>query len=312
MKEKILITGATGFIGANLARRLLKEDYEVNILTRETSNMWRLKDIYLNLVDWKVDLNEREKLKNIIKKIRPDYIIHLAIYGGRPNEKDTKKIMESNLQGTINLVDACKEINYKIFINTGSSSEYGKKDKPMREIDICEPTNIYGIAKVGATLYCNYIANRDNKNIGTLRLFSPFGDYEDKGRLFPDIIVNALKNKDIELANPNSVRDFISIQETIDLYLKIIKENLNIKGEIFNCAYGEQHSVEYVANKIIEITNTASKLKFGAILGRDSDTTSWVGDISKAKDKLGWSPKSKFEDSLVEVCNWFKENINLY
>ena len=312
MREKILITGSTGFVGSNLTRALLKEGYEINIITRETSNMWRIKDIYSQLIDWKVDLNEKEKLKQIVEKIKPDYIIHLAIYGGRPDEKDEEEIMKSNLQGTINLVDSCKNIDYKVFINTGSSSEYGNKTLPMKEDDICEPINIYGIAKVGATLYCNYVANKFNKNLGTLRLFSPFGNYEDRGRLFPDLIVNALRNQDINLGNPKAVRDFICIEDTIGIYVKIIKEQLNIKGEIFNCAYGKQHSVEYVAKKIIEITKSTSKLNYGAKKGREADTDIWVADISKIKEKLGYKFKYKFDDSLVEVCNWFEKNINLY
>lgn len=312
MKEKILITGSTGFVGANLTRALLKEGYEINIITRKTSNIWRIKDIYPKLIDWKVDLSEREKLKIIVEKIKPDYIIHLAIYGGRPNENDEEEIIRSNFQGTINLVDSCKNINYKVFINTGSSSEYGNKILPMKEEDICEPISTYGVAKVGATLYCNYIANKFNKNLGTLRLFSPFGNYEDKGRLFPELILNALENKDINLGNPESVRDFICVEDTIGLYVKIVKEQLNIKGEIFNCGYGEQHSVEYVAKKIIEITQATSKLNYGVKKGREADTKTWVADISKIKEKLDYKFKYTFDESLIEVCRWFKKNINLY
>ena len=146
MKERILITGAAGFVGANLVRRLIKENYEVHILTRNTTNMWRIKDIYDSLHDHKVDLLEKEKLFEIVKEINPKKICHLAIYGGYSFQKDEEKIMKTNFNGTINLLDSLADINYDCFINTGSSSEYGPKINPMAETDICEPDTIYGVA----------------------------------------------------------------------------------------------------------------------------------------------------------------------
>lgn len=312
MKERVLVTGATGFVGANLVRRLIRDNYEVHILTRETSNLWRIKEIYSELIDWKVDLKEKETLKKVLKKIKPDYIIHLAIYGGRPYEQDVDEIINSNFLGTVNLIEATRDINYKVFVNTGSSSEYGSKKEKMQENMICEPNTVYGIAKVGATLYCNYEASKNNKNIGTIRLFSPFGDFEDKGRLFPDIILSLLENKNVNLANPEAVRDFIYIEDVIDLYMEIIKKNLNIKGEIFNCGYGQQHSVKYIADKIKKYLNSEKELKYGKVEGRSFDTNTWESDLTKIKDKLLWYPKLDFDYSIEKACEWYKKNINLY
>ena len=313
MREKVLVTGATGFVGSNLVRKLLKlNKYEIHILTRKTSDLWRIKNIYEQVKDWKIGLNEKEKLKKAIEEIKPDYIVHLAIYGGRPFEDDTHKIIESNFIGTVNLLETCKNIDFKLFINTGSSSEYGIKEHPMQEDEICNPINVYGITKLSASLYSNYIANRYNKNIGTIRLFSPFGNYEAKGRLFPDLVLNALENKDINSANPNAVRDFVYIDEVIDIYLKIIEKNIEIKGEIYNLGYGQQHSVKYVAEKVLEYTESKSKLNFGAIKGRDSDTEVWVSNMKKLKRKLEFEWKENFDEQIRKACKWFKENRELY
>lgn len=310
--KKVLITGATGFVGANITHRVINEGFEVHILTRESSNMWRLEGILDKINDHKVDLTEALKLEEIIEKINPEYIIHLAIYGGRPNQEDEINILESNLIGTINLVNACKNIDYECFINTGSSSEYGKKKEKMKEIDECEPINMYGVTKASASMYCNYKALVDNKNIGTLRLFSPFGDFEDRGRLIPDLILGSLIDKKVRLANPDAVRDYIYIEDVCDIYLKILKEPKKLKGEIFNIGYGEQHSVKYMAETVKNIISTEVTLEYNAINGRKADTDIWVSSIEKIKERYNWKPKYNMEEGLKKSLKWFKNNMNLY
>ena len=107
--EKVLVTGATGFVGANLVRRLTNLNYEVTILHRENSNLWRLEDIIDQINCEIVDLNDVDKLKEIVKKVNPKKIIHLAIYGGLPSQKDEEKIIETNFNGTINLLTALQK-----------------------------------------------------------------------------------------------------------------------------------------------------------------------------------------------------------
>lgn len=310
--EKVLITGANGFVGANLARRLLENHYEVHILTRKTSDLWRLNDLLPQMHRHIVDLLDKEKLNEIVANINPDHIVHLAIFGGLPKQVDVMRTVDVNFIGTINLVEASEQIHYKTFINGGSSSEYGMKTLPMREMDICEPINIYGVTKAAATLYCQSIAKQYNKNIGTIRLFSPFGDYEEKGRLFPELILNAIENKPILLANPLAVRDFIYIEDVIALFLEIISQKKNIRGEIFNCGLGVQHSVGEVTEKILQMTHSSSNVTFGAVAGRLSDSNTWVADMSKTTSYFDWKCEVNFDKSLEKACHWFSVNRHLY
>lgn len=310
--EKVLLTGATGFVGANLVRRLLKENYEVHIITRESSNLWRINDLIGKINIHKTDLIEYEKLESILKSVKPENIIHLAIYGGRPNQEDEKDILDSNLIGTMNLINAADKIDYKCFINTGSSSEYGKKSSPMQETDLCTPINMYGVTKTAATMYCNYKATTENRNIGTLRLFSPFGDYEDKGRLIPDLILGSLIDRRVKLANPDAVRDYIYIEDVCDIYIKILQNPEKIKAEIFNLGYGKQHSVKFMAEIVKKLISEDVKLNYNEINGRKADTDIWVADIEKIKKIFDWEPKYDMEKGLKKSIEWFQNNLNLY
>ncbi|VVB93004.1 GDP-L-fucose synthase [uncultured archaeon] len=309
---KILVIGATGFIGANLVRRLI-EGNEVHIITRMSSDKWRLTNILSDLKDHTVDLLNEEKLKDLVKQIKPEVIFHLAtsgMYGGV--HASEKEVIETNFLGTVNLINACKDIDYKCFVNTGSSSEYGPKKYPMKETDLCEPVNIYGISKCSATLYGNLIARTKGKPIITFRLFSPFGPYDDKSRLMTYAITNALQNKTLMLANPNSVRDYIYIEDVLDLYEQSIEFASEFKGEIFNVGNGSQKATSYIVNKIIEITKSESDIKWDSFPGREHDTDKWEADIEKVRKYFNWQPKYHIDEGIADTIMWFENNLALY
>ena len=120
--EKVFITGATGFIGSNLTRRSLDNGAEVFINIRKTSDTWRIRDVLNEVNVIPVDITEYKKLKDSLKEIRPDIVFHLATYGGKAEQKNTEKIIETNIIGTVNLLRSCRDIDLILFVNTGSSS----------------------------------------------------------------------------------------------------------------------------------------------------------------------------------------------
>jgi nucleoside-diphosphate-sugar epimerase len=137
--EKVFITGATGFIGSNLTRRCLDRGAEVFINMRKTSDTWRIADILPDINAVLVDITEYEKIKDKVKEVRPDFIFHTATYGGRADQKTTEKIIETNITGTVNLVRSCRNNGISMFVNTGTSSEYGIKNSAMNESSLLEP-----------------------------------------------------------------------------------------------------------------------------------------------------------------------------
>ena len=311
-KEKVLITGATGIVGANVARHMVKEGHEVHIITRESSSRWRLSDILNQLSDHAVSLEEKEKLFPILKVVNPSIILHFATYGGFPFHRDEEQILKTNIIGTTNLIKGLMDVNYKCFINTGSSSEYGPKQEKMKESDICEPINFYGVTKAASTFYASYMAKREKKPIINLRLFSPFGPYDDKTRLMAEATLNALQNKEINLANPKAVRDYIYMADVIDLYLKVIEKAGQVKGEVFNVGSGKETSIEYAVNKILELSGSKSKVNWGAITPRASDTQTWEADMDKTTKTFSWKPKYSIDEGIKETVNWFRANLSLY
>ena len=310
--KRILITGATGFVGANLTHRLLKNGATPHIILRKESNSWRIEEALKNLNLYHVDLEDKNGLERVIAKIKPEIIFHCACFGGYPFQCDSEKIFNVNFIGTVNLLNACLKSGFECFVNTGSSSEYGIKVHPMQESDIVEPVSDYGISKASAALFCQGLAKRENLSVVTLRLFSPFGYFEDQRRLIPDVMISCLNKKTVKISSPNAVRDFIFMEDVIDAYLKAVENSAAISGEIINISGGKQHSVKEVVKKIVDIWNEKIDIEWFSYANPRIEPVKWQGDISKAEKKIDWRPKHTLDDGLKITAAWFEKNIELY
>lgn len=313
MEDKYLITGATGFIGSCLTRELVKQKKDVNIIVRSKDVNWRLGDIKQKLNIYECDLRDDKLLSQIVDKIKPTYIFHLAAYGSLPTENDIYDMIDINIKGTSNLINALKKNKFKLLINTGSSSEYGIKNSKMNEKDILEPINNYGISKASATVLAQKEAKINSLPVINFRLFSPYGSYEDKSRFIPFVILSALKNKSISLNNPHNVRDFLYVGDVVQAYLQAITISAKF-GEIYNIGSGSQHTTENVVNTIVKLLKSSSVLEWGKVKNqqRQIEPSLWEADTSKAERELSWKATTSLENGLLQTLNWFKENIMLY
>ncbi|MFH1459877.1 MAG: NAD-dependent epimerase/dehydratase family protein [Candidatus Omnitrophota bacterium] len=310
--KKILITGATGFIGSNITRYFLKESIEVGVIFPEGDDLWRINDILGKISIFTADLRNKEQLNKAITSFKPHIIFHAAIYGGHIFQKDVNRIMQTNFLGTVNLLQACSQIDYELFVNTGSSSEYGIKSLPMSEDNLLEPATDYAVSKSAATLYAQALNRRENKPIVTLRLFSPFGYYDDNTRLIPSVILSCLKGDNPKVSTPKYVRDFIFIEDVIDAYVKVAENKEKIKGEIFNIGSGKEYSIGGVVDKIIAVSKCKVNAKWGQTPNSRLEPEVWQSDISKAHRLLGWKPKYSLEQGIEKTIDWFKSNAYLY
>ncbi|MBT4209325.1 MAG: SDR family NAD(P)-dependent oxidoreductase [Candidatus Komeilibacteria bacterium] len=304
MINKSLITGAGGFIGANLARTLLKRGDEVFALIRPGGDTWRLAEIANDIKIIEVDIADKEVLEKAVKEIKPEFVFHLAHYGGNRGQSDSELIHKVIVEGTANLLAVCAQIDsIKSIVNVGSSSEYGAKTEPMRENMSVEPNTEYGQAKVEAT-------KLSKKTAVTVRPFSVYGPWESKVRLIPAVIMACLENRAPQLANPKTVRDFIYIDDVVDALITA-SENF-MPGEVFNLGSGQQTSLKEIVDLIVKLTDADIKLEWNEIAGQSFDTNTWVADTKHSSEKLNWQAKYSLEQGIQETIDWFKEYKELY
>lgn len=307
---KVLVTGATGFVGACLVRHLVKTGSDVHIFSRKESNKWRIVDILNQLTDHEVDLRKSSSVEHAVMAIRPKIIYHLATYGGFADQRDADAIFESNFMGTVNLLRSCEKTGFDCFVNTGSSSEYGIKSKPMEESDVLEPLGDYGVSKAASTLYCKSEAIGKRLPIVTLRLFSPFGPWDDPKRLIPYVIKSFLRGDRPELSTPQSVRDFVFIDDIIAAYSAVVKKPFS--GEAFNIGSGNQTAIGDVASALQDIVGIGLTPLWKTREPQRPEPSMWVANIRKAETKLGWQPSITLRDGLERTVAWMRNNLGFY
>lgn len=306
-----LVTGAAGFVGANLLRRLVGKG-EIVATIHPKDQPWRLKGLSAKVKFLKLDLSNFEAVQQVVRKAKPDCIFHLAAYGTYPTQKDFRPIFNANTLGTANLLEALNPLNYKAFVMTGSSSEYGYQEKPMSESDVLEPNSLYSATKGAASLIAQGFAAVENKPVVVLRFFSIYGPWEEPGRFIPTAIARCIKGKPVEVTGGKQVRDFVYVDDAINALLKAAQKAQRLKGQIFNVGSGKQTKIIDMAKKIIRVTSSNSSLRVGAYQARPWDASNWLADTRKSKQLLGWRVETNIEQGIGQTFRWFKDNLEHY
>lgn len=303
--KRALITGATGFVGANLARKLLLEGHEVHALVRSEYNPWRIEEIASQLAIEAVDMRDADATRKYVNHVKPEWIFHLAVHGAYSWQNDIDKIVATNYLSLVNLLQSCLLLGFESFINTGSSSEYGLKDHAPDESEVVEPNSYYAVTKAAATLLCRFVAQHHNLKVPTLRLYSVYGPYEDPKRLIPNIVVRGLEGKWPPLVDPSTARDYIYVDDVSDAYLSAARADLSDKGAIYNIGTGVQTSLREVVEAAEELMSISEEPSWGSMPPKQWDTSVWVSNPERAKRELGWQPQLTFKQGLAKTIEWF-------
>ena len=308
MVKRVIVTGAAGFVGANLARRLLKDGHQVHLLLRRNYNPWRIAAIQSDVRLREVDFADKRRLSQIVHEIRPDWVFHVAAHGAYPTQVDLQQMIQTNLIATINLVEACLKEGFDTFVNTGSSSEYGFKSSAPNEREWLEPNSYYAWTKAAGTLFCRYVSQHCGAQITTLRLYSVYGPYEEPTRLIPSLVTQGLSGRFPPLADPDVARDYVHVEDVNDAYLLAAKCSPKELGAVYNVGTGCQTPLRQVVEVARQVMNISAEPQWGTMPNRAWDTHTWVSDSRKIDEALGWRSKYTFEQGFRGLVDWFRED----
>jgi len=305
---KVVVTGGTGFVGANLVRRLVTEGHEPALLVRPGFASWRIDSIRDRITVHEVDFGEAPALVSALDAIRPTWVFHLAAHGAYSWETDIAQIIQTNVIGTANLLAAACRTGVDAFVNAGSSSEYGRMGHAPSETEAGSPDTPYGITKATATAMCVSAAQTHTTRIRTVRLYSVFGPFEDPRRFIPSLIVHGRRGAFPSLVSPRTARDFVYVDDVIDAFLMAAQDVAGEPGAIYNIGSGVQTTIMeavLIAGRVMGIHAAPA---WGTMPARVWDTDIWVAERGKSRDVLGWYPRYSFEDGLRQTIDWLQSD----
>lgn len=301
----VLVTGASGFIGACAARALVRRGQPVHLLLRDPQRAWRLRDLLGMCGVHHGDLRDRAAVRGCINAARPQVILHCATHGAYEAQSDAGEILSTNILGTQNLFEIASGAGVSLVVQTGSSSEYGCKSAPMCENDRLEPNSVYAVAKAAQTHLGQLLAKQGKLQVATLRLFSVYGPYEEATRLIPTLLRRAASGMPLELADPDTARDFVFIDDVISALVDF--ENLrHIVGDVVNLGSGRESTLRDVVAEMTRIFGSRSEVRWNAFPARRWDTTHWSANTQKSRDLLGWSPRHSLAQGLLKTSEWMR------
>lgn len=309
LKSKtVLITGATGFIGSHLTRRLLKTGAEVHVFQKKDSNQFRIQDIIGNLTVWYGDIRDYHTICSCIRNSRPQTIFHLAAL--RNVKRDIELIepmIDINIKGTLNLIKAVidEKVALECFINTGTCEEYGDAVVPFLEDRREIPVSPYSASKVAATYFCQMVFKTMGLPIVTLRPFLTYGPYQDTDMFIPSLIYHCLEGKDFPMTEGLQTREFNYVDDIIDAYL-LAASCRDAVGEIINIGNGVEYRIRDVAEKVVRMAGNPIRLLVGTLPKRPGETSHFFCSNEKAKRLLNWSPKVSLDEGLKKTIEWHK------
>ncbi|OEE38958.1 NAD-dependent epimerase/dehydratase family protein [Vibrio anguillarum] len=310
MSKRVLIIGGAGAIGGNLVSKLLDECAEVLVVDNFSSG--RLANVDESALVSYCDIFDRDKIDDIIQKFNPNYIYNLAAHFANQNSVDYPyEDIKTNIIGQINVLESCKRLkSLKKYVYASSSCVYGHVEQMQENASIYPCETPYAINKYAAELYTKYYSEQFGVPTASVRIFNTFGEGEMAGKyrnVIPNFIDKALKNEDIRITGDGSeTRDFTYVSDTVRC-LTLAAESEFKNGEVFNSGTGIETEIKYLAEMIIKICNSESKVVFKE--RRDWDSVkNRVSNIDRTNKLLGYKPSVSLIKGLENTINWYRVN----
>ena len=306
MKEAILITGATGFLGCHIATLLCEKNYQV-IATRRTNSGLKNCIEFQQQIDW-VNTDD-QNWKEIIIGLKPTIIIHAAWMGVMASERDDWELQAKNLILLQDLLYVAKQSNTQKIIGLGSQAEYGFIDSVVEETHPLKPSTAYGAVKILSAQLLKHFALQNNIQWHWLRVFSVFGEKEGEQWLMPTVIKTIAQGqlKKMAFSAGNQKYAYLYIKDFANAVYKILTNQNNVSG-IYNISAGNPLPLKKVITLIRDILNPAFELGFGELYTRPNQSMLIAGDMSKFNRTFGILETTNFEESIHNTINFYNKN----
>lgn len=289
---KALITGSAGFVGQHLAEHLSNEGDEVFCSDLSVGGP---------------DLLDAAGITDLMSKIRPDYVYHLAGQADvKASWEDPLSTFRVNAEGTLNMLLACQLFNVKKVLCVSSAEVYGsvqKSELPITEKHVLNPSNPYAASKSAAEILCKQMGS-PNFEIMRARSFNHFGPGQKENFVAAALakrmlLAEQLGQPEITVGNLKTIRDFTDVRDVVRAYRLILTRGVG--GNVYNVCSGIGREIQDLATALLSQIDSELDLKIDPNLHRPADTPVLIGDYSKLQKQTGWEPRIEFDQTIKDT-----------
>ena len=302
--KDVLITGASGFAGRNLSSLLSNQGSRVRCFVR-SKNDFSGNEAGTTLVVG--DVQDYQSVLDAVKGV--DVAFHLAAITLIPETRaKTFNTFATNALGTLNFLMAARAQDVSKLVYVSTCHVYGKQEKlPITEDMAPKPIDIYSASKLSGESLALSFAEMHGMDISISRAFTHSGPYQRPDFLVPSIILRLLRREMLAMGNPTPTRDFSYVDDIVRGYTLLAEKGRS--SEIYHLASAEERSVREIVETIMKVSGVKSEVHWNPD-ARRVDIPRSVGDYSKAKRELGWSPQVGFEEGLKKTVAWYRSQLD--
>lgn len=308
---KVLVTGGAGFIGSAFVRLFVSE-YEIAVVDALTyaGDLERLNTVKDLFMFYKVDITDKVALREVFEDFRPEVVVHFAAESHVDRSiLEPQKFIETNVKGTMNLLELSREFKVERFINISTDEVYGElgEEGVFTEESPLKPNSPYSVSKASADMLGRAYYRTYGFPVITVRPSNNYGPWQYPEKFIPVVIVKALKNEPIPIyGTGRNIREWLYVEDCA-YAIKVILEKGKV-GEVYNVSSGEERRNIEVAKEILKLlSKDESLIEF--VKDRLGHDYRYSLDSTKLKNQLGWEPKVKFEEGLKKTVEWYINNM---
>jgi dTDP-glucose 4,6-dehydratase len=317
--KRVLVTGAGGFIASHLVERLVGMGAKVRAFARYNSRgdlgtlQWLEADTFKQVEVVAGDLRDASAIRQAARDV--EIIFHLGALIAIPySYVHPREVIETNILGTLNVLEAAREFHVAKVVHTSTSEVYGTAiTVPISESHPLQGQSPYSASKIGADKIAESFYRAFQVPVATIRPFNTYGPRQSARAVIPTIITQALTRDTIKLGSLHPTRDFTFVKDTAEGFM-LVAESPNTIGQELNVGSDAEISIQALAQKIIaligrpvEIVTDEQRLR-----PSKSEVERLWADNRKAKELIGWTPRTSLDDGLRQTIEWITRNIGRY
>ena len=303
---KVLVTGAGGFIGSQVVRKVLQDGHAIVVVLRPGESPERLTDCLDSVSLFQCDLYDGEAVRRLVSETRPDNVLHLAWYAEPGRYWEAKENLDC-VRMSLSLAQALAEAGCSRLVGAGTCAEYDWDHGFLSEnVTPLKPRSLYGICKNATREVLQAFCAQAGMGFAWTRFFLLYGPMEPKERLIPYVVLTLLKGEVARCTFGEQMRDFLCVEDAASALWAVAKSDLS--GPV-NVGSGQAIKVRTLVETVAEHLQREENVVFGALPTDPQEPPLVLADVRRLTNVVGWKPSLTLKEGVAKTCEWWRSKI---